>query len=193
MMVSLLDDNIILGYDCCMILSAKEIKKRMHCGDIVITPFDEKKINPNSYDLTLGDRLMVSNEKVFDVKKPPAFEELIISADGVVLQPDKVYLAGTEEYTVTKGAVPILFGKSSLSRLGLSIHCTGGFGDNGFMGNWTLALSCVQPIRIYKGMKICQIVYFEIGDSEKLYDSKKYQDSKGIVESRFYKEFEDNA
>jgi len=176
-----------------MILSAKEIQKKMSEGDIAVTPFDEKKLNPNSYDLTLSDRLMISNEKVLDVKKPPVFEEMIIGGDGVVLQPGKIYLAATEEYTVTKGAVPILFGKSSLSRLGLSIHCTGGFGDNGFMGNWTLALSCVQPIRIYKGMKICQIVYFEIGDNAKLYDSVKYQGSKGIVESRFYKEFENEA
>ena len=187
---SLLDIEVDACYDNIMILSAKEILKRIEASDIAITPFDEKKLNPNSYDLTLSDKLMVSNEKVFDVKKPPVFEEITIGNDGIVLSPDKVYLAGTEEYTVTKGAVPILFGKSSLSRLGLSIHCTGGFGDNGFMGNWTLALSCVQPIKIYKGMKICQIVYFEIGDNARLYDSQKYQNSKGIIESRFYKEFE---
>ncbi|MCL2556026.1 MAG: dCTP deaminase [Firmicutes bacterium] len=173
-----------------MILSAKQIMKKIECKDISITPYDEKKLNPNSYDLSLSDKLMISSQQIFDVKKPPVFDEILISDDGIILTPDKIYLASTKEYTITKGAVPILFGKSSLSRLGLSIHCTGGFGDNGFEGNWTLALSCVVPIKIYAGMKICQIVYFETGDNEKLYNSIKYQGSKGIVESKFYKEFE---
>jgi len=180
----------ILCYDGSMILSATQIKEKMGLGDIVITPFEEKKLNPNSYDLTLGDSLMLSDDDEFDAKKPPNFKEVAIGDEGILLKAGRVYLAGTLEYTETRGAVPILFGKSSLSRLGLSIHCTGGFGDNGFKGNWTLALSCVQPIRIYKGMKICQIVYFDIGDNKKLYDSQKYQDSKGIIASKFYKEFE---
>jgi len=173
-----------------MILSAKEILKKIDDGSIVITPFDKAKLNPNSYDLTLGDKLLQSKDEVIDVKQKPDFEEIIIPQNGFVLHPGQLYLAGTLEYTETVGAVPILFGKSSLSRLGLSIHCTGGFGDNGFKGNWTLALSCVKPIRIYPRIKICQIVYFDIADSEALYKSEKYQDSKGVVASRFYKEFE---
>jgi len=173
-----------------VILSAKEILKKIEDKSITITPYDKAKLNPNSYDLSLGDTVLRSKDKVIDVKQKPGFEEVTIPQDGLVLEPGQLFLVGTQEYTETTGAVPVLFGKSSLSRLGLSIHCTGGFGDNGFKGNWTLALSCVKPIKIYPDMKICQIVYFDIADSAALYTSEKYQDSKGVVASRFYKEFE---
>ena len=41
-----------------MILSGKEILKNI--GDnIIIEPFDEKKVNPNSYNLSLHNELLV--------------------------------------------------------------------------------------------------------------------------------------
>ena len=41
-----------------MILSGKEIRKHMG-REIKIEPFDEKRINPNSYNLSLADELLV--------------------------------------------------------------------------------------------------------------------------------------
>ena len=41
-----------------MILTGKEIKKRMG-NDIVIEPFSDDQLNPNSYNLKLHDELMV--------------------------------------------------------------------------------------------------------------------------------------
>ena len=175
-----------------MVLGAGEIKKKIELGEIEIVPFKEAHLNPNSYDLTLGDKLLILSGSVIDIKQPPIYEGISIGEEGIVIEPNKVYLAATLEYTKTLTCVPIIFGKSSLSRLGLCIHSTGGFGDIGFKGNWTLTLTSTVPIRIYKGMKICQIAYFDInkGGEEKLYSSEKYQDSKGINASKFYKEFE---
>ncbi len=40
-------------------LTGKEIIRRQSIGDIIIDPFDEKKVNPNSYNLTLNNKLLV--------------------------------------------------------------------------------------------------------------------------------------
>ncbi len=99
---------------------------------------------------------------------------MIIPDEGLVLQPGIVYLASTVEYTETLKHVPILMGKSSLGRLGLFVHVTAGFGDVGFKGHWTLELVCVQPLKIYPGMKIAQITYQDISEMPKVsYDKKE--------------------
>ena len=74
-----------------------------------------------------------------------------------MLEPNRLYLGRTGEHTETKNLVPMLEGRSSIGRLGLFVHVTAGFGDVGFRGFWTLEIFCVQPIRIYSGLEICQI------------------------------------
>jgi len=80
----------------------------------------------------------------------------------------------TEEYTETHNAVPFLEGKSSVGRLGIDIHATAGKGDVGFCNSWTLEISCVQPVRVYAGMPIGQLIYFHVdGEIDQFYHSKK--------------------
>ena len=106
------------------------------------------------------------------------------------MEPGRIYLAQTMEYTKTDGLVPMLEGRSSVGRLGINIHATAGFGDVGFHGRWTLELSCVQPVRIYAGMEICQIYYHTImGEIIKRYTGK-YQESDGVRPSQMWKDFE---
>ena len=172
-----------------MILTGSQILREMEKGNISISPFSKENLNPNSYNLTLSDRLLILEEPL-DIRVKTAGRELIIPDEGIILQPNRVYLASTLEYTETKCFIPILYGRSSLSRLGLSIHSTGGFGDAGFKGSWTLAIHVVLPIRIYKGIGICQIVYNTVsGEIDRIYDGK-YQNGKGIQESRLYREIE---
>lgn len=52
-----------------MILSGQEIKKHMG-KEIIIEPFDEKRINPNSYNLSLAGELLVYDNHVLDMKEP---------------------------------------------------------------------------------------------------------------------------
>ena len=84
----------------------------------------------------------------------------------------------------------MLEGRSSIGRLGLFIHVTAGFGDVGFAGYWTLEMYCIQPIRIYAGVEICQIFYHTIEGEYNEYTSKKYQNNGGIQPSLLYKDFE---
>ena len=157
-----------------MILTDKTIHDEISEGNIVIEPFNPNNLGTNSYDLTLSNTLILYTERVLDARKKNPSAPIIIPDDGIVLQPGIVYLASTVEYTETLRHVPILMGKSSLARLGLFVHVSAGFGDVGFKGHWTLELVCVQPIKIYPGMKIAQIVYHDISEMPKVsYDKKE--------------------
>jgi dCTP deaminase len=172
-----------------MIISGKEIKNQLG-KSIFIEPFSEKQLNPNSYNLTLHNELLVYTEPLLDMKKKNSAKALIIPAEGLILQPGILYLGRTNEYTRTEEYVPMLEGRSSIGRLGLYIHVTAGFGDVGFAGYWTLEMHCIHPIRIYSGVEICQIFYHTIKGEFDRYSSGKYQNNKGVQTSKLYKDFE---
>ena len=171
-----------------MILSGLEIKKRLG-SDIHIDPFNENQLNPNSYNLKLHNELMYYEDEVFDMKKELKTSSLIIPKEGLILKPNKLYLGRTTEHTKTQNLVPMLEGRSSIGRLGLFVHITAGFGDVGFEGYWTLEIFCVQPIKIYPEIEICQIYYHSLNGDYKTYVSDKYQKNKSIQPSMIYKEF----
>lgn len=146
----------------------------MDKGTIQITPFVREQLGSNSYDVHLGSTLAVYKDTLLDAKKHNEIEFFEIPDEGYVLQPDKFYLGVTQEYTETHMHVPFLEGKSSTGRLGIDIHATAGKGDVGFCGNWTLEISCKQPVRIYKFMPIGQLIYFPVeGEIEVKYNQKK--------------------
>jgi dCTP deaminase len=174
-----------------MILSGKQIKEKIG-KDIIIEPFNEKQLNPNSYNLKLHNELLVYEEYTLDMKKENKYRNIIIPTEGIVLEPNKLYLGRTKEYTETDNYVPMLEGRSSIGRLGLFIHVTAGFGDVGFSGFWTLEIHCIQPIKIYADVEICQIYYHSIEGDYDRYSSGKYQNNKGIQPSLLYKDFQKN-
>lgn len=171
-----------------MILSGKEIKRRLG-GDIIIEPFQEQQVGPNSYNLRLHRELLMYDEPVLDMKKKHRIKTVVVPEEGLVLEPGMLYLGRTMEFTKTDNLVPMLEGRSSIGRLGLFIHITAGFGDVGFNGYWTLEMFCVMPVRIYPGVEICQIFYHTIEGDFVRYKSNKYQNNKGIQPSLLYKEF----
>ena len=175
-----------------MILSGREIKKQIEAGRIHIDPFDDKLLNPNSYNLRLHSELLVYTDEILDMKRPLATETIAIPEAGLVLHPGRLYLGRTYEYTASQSYVPMLEGRSSVGRLGLYIHVTAGFGDVGFAGYWTLEIQCVQPVRIYPMVEICQIYYHTIAGDYELYAGGKYQNNKGIQPSLMYRDFEKN-
>lgn len=172
-----------------MILSGREIKKRLGT-DIIIDPFEDSRLGPNSYNLRLHSELLVYDTPVLDMKHNNPFKKMNIPEEGLVLQPGMLYLGRTVEYTKTNGYVPMLEGRSSIGRLGLFIHITAGFGDVGFAGYWTLEMLCIHPIRIYSGTEICQIFYHTIQGEYDSYVSNKYQNNTGVQPSMLYKDFE---
>jgi dCTP deaminase len=172
-----------------MILTKQAIRERLGT-DIIISPYSEKQLNPNSYNLRLGNKILTySSGTVLDPKKKTDYSEYIIPDCGMLLVPNNLYLAQTAEYTETHNLVPMIEGRSSYGRLGLFIHITAGFGDVGFCGYWTLEMMVIHPLVIYPDTEICQIYYHTcLGDIEP-YVSKKYQHNTGVQPSMSYKDF----
>lgn len=234
-------------------LSGLEIKRQIELGNIKIEPFNEKQLNPNSYNIKLGKHLKVYEaanygidyvelkvnemmkqhmdeykkvckdienmdelteetnqehnkflenlyqkhceyandilrEIALDPKKDNPVIDIEIPEEGYVLRPGVLYLGTTEEYTETIGLIPNIDGRSTTGRLGIEIHRTAGFGDNGFKGKWTLEITVTHPVIVYAGMEIGQIYYEEInGDSSMLYNGK-YQNQKDTEQARVDKE-----
>ena len=157
-----------------MILSDKQILKEIEKGNILIEPYDKSHLGTNSYDVHLGKYLATYNERVLDARQHNKIEVFEIPEDGFILQNDTLYLGVTEEYTESHAHVPFLEGKSSVGRLGIDIHATAGKGDVGFCNSWTLEISVKQPVRIYKGMPIGQLIYFKVeGDINNFYNTKQ--------------------
>lgn len=190
-------------------LTGAEIKRLVEKGEIRISDFSEERLNPNSYNLRLGNKLLVydipyikymnikymtkhgwipiySNDAYLDSRKENPTKEIIIPEDGYVLQPGVFYLGTTMESTYAENHIANIDGRSSAARLSLEVHRTAGFGDIGFDGTWTLEMTTMLPLKIYPGQEICQ-VYFETpeGDTSIKYRGR-YQHQDGTTASRLY-------
>lgn len=170
-----------------MILSGHEIRAQLG-KSIIIDPFDESRLNPNSYNLALYHELMIYEEVELDMRRPNRVRRVEVPEEGLVINPGRLYLGRTIERTETHNLVPMIEGRSSIGRLGLFVHVTAGFGDVGFRGYWTLEMFAVQPVRVYAGVPICQIFYHDIRGEVTEYESDKYQDNNDIQPSLLFKE-----
>ena len=170
-----------------MILSGIEIEKKIG-KEIIIEPYDKKQLNPNSYNLRLHNELVVYDDVVLDMKTDNNYSTITIPEEGFVLQPGKLYLGRTVEYTKVDNYIPMIDGRSSIGRLGMFIHITAGLGNVGTSGFWTLEIFVVQPLRIYANVEVCQIFFNTIEGEYNSYLSGKYSANEGIQPSFLYKE-----
>jgi dCTP deaminase len=157
-----------------MILSDTAILHARLRGDIVIEPFDERRLGGNSYDVALSEHLLIYDAPQWlDCAEEAPFTRCEIGPEGFVLQPGQLYLGSTVEYTETHMHVPYLDGKSSIGRLGINIHATAGRGDVGFCNHWTLEITVAHPIKVYAGMPIGQLTFHEVaGPVQRRYSTK---------------------
>jgi len=187
-----------------MILTDKKIIEEIEKGTIKIEPYNPDYLGSNSYDCTLGKVLAVylngltlevfqiiaglrpycsktmreyheqCRKNPLDAAAPNPIVYFPIPENGITLYDQVFYLGASAEYTETHAHVPFIEGKSSTGRLSIDIHATAGKGDVGFCGYWTLEISVKQPVRVYKGMPIGQLIYFPVdGEVETKYDAKK--------------------
>ena len=196
-----------------MVLSGNDIEKAVKEKKIVIDPFvPETRLNPNSYNLRLHNELLTygsncdeeisrlnkrellekyNTNAILDMKNPPITKSLLIPKEGLWLFPNRVYLGRTMEFTSTDHYVPMIEGRSSIGRLGMSVHLTAGFGDVGFAGHWTLEITVTQPLKVYAGVEVCQI-YFHTTENigEHRYHGS-YNNIAEIKPSNIYKEVQE--
>lgn len=204
------------------ILSGLAIQKAVASGEIHIDPWDPThisfgdRLNPASYDLTLGPEVAVyedwvwrypcepvliedgrnfaRKDNIIDMKREPKVERFKMSESmGWILKPGIGYLMNTVERIKTDHFVPIIDGKSSIGRLFATCHISAGFGDPGFDGQYTLEVVVTHPLRIYPGMRFCQIRFHTLVGEVETYQKKgNYRGAlaEGPIPSQTWKMFQ---
>lgn len=192
-----------MNYTEAMLLSDHSIREYVAAGEITLDPWDPEMIQPSSIDIHLDRYFRLFANHRYDVIDPAAEQneltELIeVPADGsFVLHPGEFVLGSTfEQVTLGTAVAARLEGKSSLGRLGLLTHSTAGFIDPGFSGHVTLELSntATMPIKLYPGMKVGQLCFFELSTpADAPYGAgasgSRYQGQRGPTASRSYMNF----
>lgn len=189
------------------ILSDINIKKYLDEKKIVIDPIkDIKQIQPSSVDLRIGNKF-----KSFKIITQPFIdpydetdlekymEEITIDKNKpFIIHPGEFTLATTHEYVkLPDNIVARVEGRSSIGRLGITMHVTAGYIDPGFEGKITLEISNIgkMPVALYPGQRVCQIVFETMTTpAEKPYGHKsrdsKYMGQKGPQVSRIKQDFD---
>jgi dCTP deaminase len=155
-----------------VILTGPAIEAAVRAGEIIIDPFDPAQLGPNSYDFRLGFRCKVYRDAELDAARENPVVELAIPPTGLVLRPDRIYLVNTQETMGSTRYVPIIRGRSSTGRLGVFIDITADLIDIGSINQWTLQLHAVQSVRVYPGMLIGQVTFWQVEGDIVLYRGK---------------------
>ena len=168
-------------------LNKNGIKEGLSQGIYVDSSQD--KIGENYITVTLSNMLKTYETPLLETTSPNPSQTILIPETGFILEPNKLYLGSTNEYTKTDGYVPVLSGLLELATLGMEIHITAGFGDNGFEGTWTLEIICSNPTVIYPNMEIGRVYYYPLIGDDKIKYRGKYFGQIDPTESRLSKEY----
>ena len=179
-----------------MFLSDTYIKKAVKDGDITISDFDAKRLQPASYDIRLGNKFMLTESSsigaIDPVKKIYAKMRDITLKKGetFVLHPGVSILGISEDYFGSHKYLIQLHGKSSLARIGLMVHNTAGLVNPGHFLRITFELCNLNevPIVLTPGMEIAQLTFSQM-TSEPASDVKlnKYVNQNWKTEKRLIK------
>lgn len=140
-----------------MILTGREIEREVASRGIVLDPYHEDQVNPNSYNYRLGGTI----REFAGVEDGEAtFKELLVPDSGIVLLPNTLYLAHTYETIGSDRFAMSLIGRSSIGRLGLFLQISANLGHTTSAHRWTLELHAAQPLRVYPKMVIGQVSFW---------------------------------
>lgn len=174
-----------------MILSDKTLKEMIATGELVITPIDEKSIQPASIDCRLGNHFLIVESNQMDIiTLDSEIKYREITSESITIPPHTFLLATTQEYIeVPDDLTAFVEGRSSIGRIGLFIQ-NAGWVDPGFKGRITLELynAGSLPIRLEAGKRICQLVFCKMDQKAENPYKGKYQGQKVTVGSQVFKD-----
>lgn len=153
-----------------MFLSDLDILAAVKNGEITLEPFDEKRLQPASYDILLGNRFVVNDEYLTHVIDPArklyAKTREVVVEDGeeFILHPGVSVLGISKEFFGSNHYLVQVGGKSSLARVGLMIHNTAGLINPGHFLHITFELCNLNnvPIILRPGMEIAQLTFSKL-------------------------------
>ena len=115
-------------------------------------------------------------------------QEECLDSKGIKLNPNEVVLASTSELVrLPTNIAGLIIGRNSYARLGLQIADTANLKSPGHKGHITLHLCNLNPfpIRIYPGLRVCQIIFFFTNSScDEVEGRYGYEEEVGT--SKFY-------
>lgn len=164
-----------------MFLSDVDIKKAVLSGAIIIEPFDERKLQLASYDVTLGNEFEIVDRHTIEASDParkifPATRKIFVpDGEEFVLHPGENVLGKQKEFIgVDLEHLILLSGKSSLARIGLVVHNTAMLFNPGhkFFPTFELVNSSNIPIILRPGMEVAQLIFARLTSP----CSKSYED-----------------
>lgn len=174
-----------------MIITDKKIRQLAKENELIV-PFDEKKLQSESYDVTIGDQIVTFSKEVhcLDIANQSEIDRIYvdenIEKDGYILSPKEYVLVSLEEkIKLPDNLSAHLRPKTRYTRLGLVVsaqHC-----NSSYAGHLRIGLfnATEYPIRIRPGFTIAQLVFEEldgIPSEDKLYRNKQnahYQNENG--------------
>ncbi|MFZ4099522.1 MAG: dCTP deaminase [Chlamydiia bacterium] len=150
-----------------MYLADVDIRAALERQEIVIRDFEEKRLQPASYDILLGNRFIVNDDHTTHYIDPSrgvfarTREILVPDGEEFVLHPGVSVLGCSKDYFGSDRFLIQLGGKSSLARVGLMVHNTAGLINPGHYLQITLELCNLNsvPIILRPGMAIGQLLF----------------------------------
>ena len=174
-----------------MILTGDEIKKEVENGNIVIEPFSEENLDPNSYSFHIGDEIIIYEKGepgYLNIKGENPYKKIKIPEEGYMLEPGKFYLAATKEKMGSNIYAKTLLAGFSTSSCGMWIQFSAPLGHMGAIINWTLEITVAHKMIVYPNMKIGKLAFWAVQGEPNQYVGK-YIGSDGVVSSRIYEDF----
>jgi dCTP deaminase len=175
-----------------MILTGSQIWQCVREGSIQIEPFNENQLSPNSYDVRLGDQVIVYSHPYLDTKCNNPYEIISVPLAGFVLERGHYYVGHIAEVVGSDSFVPMLHAKLGIAKLGLFVHVTANLIDIGNHCNFSLHLAPKRDIRVFPGMRIAQVSFWCVQGNINLYQGK-YKGARGPAASQSYKHFVDRT
>ncbi|MDQ2683514.1 MAG: dCTP deaminase [Chloroflexota bacterium] len=158
-----------------MILSDTDIRKALDGGRIKITPEPDlaTQLGSVSIDFRLGTTFMVfehSRHSFIDPRSPTSIGDAMRTIEvhpdePFIMQPGDFALASTiESLELPDNLLGRLEGRSSIARLGITVHSTAAVFEPGWIGTATMELSNLgrMAVALYPGMRICAFSFEEV-------------------------------
>nr|AIA11689.1 deoxycytidine triphosphate deaminase [uncultured bacterium] len=175
------------------VITRDKILERIKNNEISFKPeLDSFQLQGHSVDLRLGFTFMIPkswhmtprgrevlDSMNFDKHSKEYFDVIELEAGQYFdLLPHEFILVSTfESIKVPNDLMAVLYPRSSTNRKGLSLDLTGII-DSGYEGQLILPMrnnTNSQPVRLYPGERLCQIVFEELSDKIEPRKSKYHQ------------------
>jgi len=158
-----------------MILSDRDIRHALDAGRIRIDPMPDlaTSLGSVSIDFRLGTTFMVfehSRHSFIDPRQPQSIGDAMRTIECTpdepfIMQPGDFALASTvERLELADDLLGRLEGRSSIARLGITVHSTAAVFEPGWVGTATMELSNLgrMAVALYPGMRICAFSFEQV-------------------------------